>query len=295
LEYKNETERMLLRYLEDLKTLDFSLDQAKSLLKELAFNDDTNDWAAGKACAVCPPPDAREEFYNYIYGEIQQLYCQHDDSAVPIAEYIVQEIKTNTRSKEADRIRKALKPDFHVMMYDGAVGSYASALMMFKNMVDTGKPWDHKPIIMRKFKDQGVERPNGFNGEGNIYKTFYTKYKDYDYFYDVWSNIHYGYIGRSIGFSEIELTAGSNVQQLYHDAKSLSFNSGDTGSDKATILIGIALYEKFGEYAESLTAQDILDALDSNEILLSSLDQESKQTHWCWHSKNENPKKKRDK
>ena len=38
--------------------------------------------------------------------------------------------------------------------------------------------------------------------------------------------------------------------------------------------------------------ENVLDVLDSDEILQFSLDKESKQTHWCWHSKNKNPKKK---
>ncbi|EQB4331892.1 polymorphic toxin type 44 domain-containing protein [Providencia stuartii] len=304
MKYENETEEILLRYLDDLKILDFSFDQAKSLLDKLAYPDQYADWAAGQACAVCPPPEARKEFYNYIYDEIQNLYCNHDDSAIPIAEYIVDEIKTNTKSKHADKIRHELSlysnknndPNAFVMGNTGAVlGSKIIANYSFADIIGDKRPWDHKPIIREKFKDKGVNRPIGFDGNGNFYKTFYTKYKNYDYFYDVWSNIHYGYVGMSLGLSEDDLTLGSNIQQFFHDIVKLEFNFGDTGSDKATILIGINLYKKFGKYAESLTAQDVLDALDKDEILQTSLDQEPKQTHWCWHSKNKQPKKRRDK
>ena len=272
----------------------------------MAYPDHGQDWAVGTACAVCPPPEVRKDFYNYIYGEMLNLFCDHDDSAIQIAEYIVQEIKTNTKSIYADNIRRSKiisdeinnDPNAFVMGNSGAVigekiANKLSNYYDFYEMVASNNPWDHKPIIKEKFKDQGVERPNGFDGNGRIYMTFYTKYKDYDYFYDVWSNIHYGYVGMSVGLSEFELTVGSNLQQIGHDLKKMKFNKGDTGSDKATILIGIALYKKFGKYADELTAQDVLDALDRDEILQSSLDKESKQTHWCWHSKNKNLKKKR--
>jgi len=33
-------------------------------------------------------------------------------------------------------------------------------------------------------------------------ESYYYKYKEYDFYLDVWSNIYYGYIGLSVGFSE---------------------------------------------------------------------------------------------
>ncbi|WP_433390991.1 polymorphic toxin type 44 domain-containing protein [Micromonospora sp. KLBMP9576] len=31
----------------------------------------------------------------------------------------------------------------------------------------------------------------------------------YEIYYDIWSNIHYGYVGRAAGFSEFQLQAGA--------------------------------------------------------------------------------------
>jgi len=239
----NKDEESLLRSVnrDSLTKKDLVLKVLKSMRKD---NDsDTGSNNAGKCYEGCPP-QISNEFLDSLIKELEQEYCDHDDSAIQIAEYIVQEIKTNTRSKKAESIKELLsrKPTIYTF-----VSPTITAYSNFFDMVATGKPWDHKPIIRKKFKDQGVERPNNFNGMGdNIYKTFYTKYKDYDYFYDVWSNIHYGYIGRSIGFSAEKLTLGSNMQQLGHDLISGEFNFGDTGADKATILIGISLYDKFG-------------------------------------------------
>lgn len=105
-----------------------------------------------------------------------------------------------------------------------------------------------------------------------VYKSYYHKYKDYDYYYDVWSNIHYGYVGLSVGFDENTLLNGADLAQVI-DSK--GGNAEDTGDDKTSIKIGFALYYKYGRYAEGLTAQDILDALDA------ALMTESKLKHVC--------------
>ena len=64
-------------------------------------------------------------------------------------------------------------------------------------------------------------------------------YKNYDYFFDVWSNIHYGYVGLSVGFDEDTLLKGSDIQQFILESKNiitkLKLPSGDTNDDKTTI------------------------------------------------------------
>ncbi|EGH98365.1 hypothetical protein AO386_07325 [Pseudomonas syringae ICMP 11292] len=46
------------------------------------------------------------------------------------------------------------------------------------------KDWDRKPKIHKKF---------GW---------YYHKQGEYGYFYDIWSNIYYGYVGRAGGFQK---------------------------------------------------------------------------------------------
>lgn len=104
------------------------------------------------------------------------------------------------------------------------------------------------------------------------HRSHWHKYKDYDYFYDVWSNIHYGYVGLSVGFDEKTLLGGADLAQIIDSSGD---NVEDTGDDKISIKIGFALYYKYGKYAEGLTSQDILDALDS------SIMTESKSKHVC--------------
>ncbi len=104
------------------------------------------------------------------------------------------------------------------------------------------------------------------------YKNYYHKYKGFDYFYDVWSNIHYGYVGLSVGFDEETLLDGADLAQIID---SRAKNVEDTDDDKISIKIGFALYYKYGRYAKGLTAQAILDALDSAPMT------ESKLKHIC--------------
>lgn len=144
------------------------------------------------------------------------------------------------------------------------------AKILWTERVFAKRPWDHKPIIREKFSHLAVERTHPQTQV--VYKSYYHKYKDYDYFYDVWSNIHYGYVGLSVGFDEDMLLNGADLAQII-DSK--GGNVEDTNDDKTSIKIGFSLYYKYGKYAEGLTANDILEALDNATMT------ESKLKHVC--------------
>jgi hypothetical protein len=38
---------------------------------------------------------------------------------------------------------------------------------------------------------------------------------EYEYYYDIWSNIHYGYVGRAIGFDSMTLQYGANLGDYF--------------------------------------------------------------------------------
>ena len=246
---------------------------------------------------------------NHVVVQKISRRCNHGDSAIAVAEYILSEIQTNTRSKEAEEISGFLSENRALEEYEDTSYNYRYlndmtqiqannsiiALHKFAYIIGNRKPWDHKPIISDvKFKNRGVIRPVRLDATGNTSFSHYFKYKDHDYFFDVWSNIHFGYIGRSIGFSESDLMLGSNAQQFIQDAQNFKFNQGDTPSDIITIQIGFDLYNQFGKYGEGLTGQHILDALDNSTDLDNLLNDGSKQTHWCWHPDNPKPRKKRE-
>lgn len=229
--------------------------------------------------------------------------CLHIDGAVLIAEYIVQEIKTNVKSDTANTIRykpapeelenmrqvwKKLSPQVRNNSIPPGFNmgidklKWGLAVRPDIPIIGPGK-WNHKPKIRELFRKYAVHRPLRADDPKDKWvpsESHFHKYKGYDYFLDVWSNIHYAYVGLSIGFDEATLIDGSDSAQKATPGT----KGGDTKDDKTSINIGFALYKKFGKYAERLTAQDILDALE--QVNAKNEMPYSKQVHWCWNEAN---------
>lgn len=93
-------------------------------------------------------------------------------------------------------------PDFYGM----AAGQKLAAYQMWAERVAPNRPWDHKPIIRHALQAKG------------IFNRGWQKYGQNDYFYDIWSNIHYGYVGVAVGFSPSELIDGAGLAQAASDA-----------------------------------------------------------------------------
>ncbi|KPY25963.1 PAAR domain-containing protein [Pseudomonas syringae pv. philadelphi] len=75
----------------------------------------------------------------------------------------------------------------------------AAAMAIWTERVGQYKDWDRKPKIHKKF---------GW---------YYHKQGEYGYFYDIWSNIYYGYVGRAGGLSESVLADGAGLEQIVSD------------------------------------------------------------------------------
>lgn len=149
--------------------------------------------------------------------------CRHVDTAIALAEYIVREMKTNPFSLEGRKIAAANsadpdaraaewqrlpwheklggRPDF----YAAAMGQKAAAYAMWAERVGPNRPWDHKPLLRQRLGTEGLNRG-------------WHKFGDFDYYYDIWSNIHYGYVGVALGFSEAELLNGAGLAQALFDS-----------------------------------------------------------------------------
>jgi len=81
------------------------------------------------------------------------------------------------------------------------LGAYA----LWAWMVRQGGPWDPKPKIAKE------------------YEAHYFRLSDgYVYYYDVWGNVMYGYLGVALGFSEEELFHGAGAEQIGSDIGTLS-------------------------------------------------------------------------
>ncbi len=143
--------------------------------------------------------------------------CTHPDMMEPVARYIAEEMNRNIthpsvlKMKEltgfdaaAERAKfeklpwylRGSTPDFQAM----ELGNTVAAMALWAERVGQNRPWDHKPTIRKKFG--GVRHKQG----------------QIDYFYDIWSNIHYGYVGRVGGLSEGVLLDGAGLEQIASDS-----------------------------------------------------------------------------
>jgi len=98
-------------------------------------------------------------------------------------------------------IRQKLKfPEVWMPDYGAVVaGKMFEAMMLFKDKVGYGKAWDQKRYIVSKW--------------GKLSR-LYGVLVDYD----VWSNIHYGYVGSLAGFSnDVLLDCAGIAQAVYSD------------------------------------------------------------------------------
>jgi len=104
-------------------------------------------------------------------------------------------------------------------------------LALWNSLVDDKKEWDHKPKLDRKYRDI---YPNT-----DLFIKFPDD-NDYEYYYDIWSNIHYGFVGKAIGISNFNLQLGSQV----NDAWKRNFFDGP---DFNAVALGMMLWDKYGE------------------------------------------------
>ncbi|MCC8378815.1 MULTISPECIES: N-acetylmuramoyl-L-alanine amidase [unclassified Xenorhabdus] len=62
----NEKEKTMLLALNN----NICFNKKEELIKELSKHDENNTWSAGKACATCPPPEARDDFIKHVLNQI---------------------------------------------------------------------------------------------------------------------------------------------------------------------------------------------------------------------------------
>lgn len=186
------------------------------------------------------------------------------DELTPIAHWMVQEMRRNAAGPDAQRIlslntysvaacigetrewpwwQQLLSAGhWNQSCVDRGMAAKPAAHLAWGALVRQNGVWDHKPIIARRFT------PAVESGEQH-----YHRYHDHVYFYDVWSNIHYGYVGRACGFSEAELLDGAGVEQIASDLirgdmpKESVGVSGmrrfDHPSDRVAVTIGTELFK----------------------------------------------------
>lgn len=202
---------------------------------------------------VCTDPDQMEEVANYIAGEI------NTNLRSPVVQRMKELNSFDARAQTQEYnelplyLRLGQDPDF----YSLALGKQATAFGLWTERVGQKRPWDHKTILLKLFGP-------------------YPWYKqgDYEYFYDIWSNIHYGYVGIASGFSESVLLDGAGVEQIGSDTWRFITDPGrfegpkkaagvegmrawDDAPDRISIAIGVNLFKEYPQ--GGLTAKIIMD------------------------------------
>ena len=121
-----------------------------------------------------------------------------------------QEMKNNIESQAALKIKESLNAasyywnkyiststffvkDYYLAKY---VEKSADALAKWGLKVRTGGDWDHKPKLDYMLDLDG----NSWDKNDDDYFFPIRGDKKHEYYYDIWSNIHYGYVGSAIGF-----------------------------------------------------------------------------------------------
>ena len=147
--------------------------------------------------------------------------------------WLIREMRANTQDHRLKAIRtwnEAAEVYREERRYDLYNSANNAAALMWTILVGPGMEWDYKGLI-RESVGYGYH------------------YAGYNYFYDVWANINYGYAGRAGGFTSEALLKGAGSAQAASDLvkyRRLNFDESshyDDPADQAAIRIGMALYD----------------------------------------------------
>jgi hypothetical protein len=116
-----------------------------------------------------------------------------------LVNYIHKEMVDNSHSPEAARMR---------WMNDGSIADSLRASMVWYDMVASDQPWDHKWKLndLYELKRRGTSE---YQGSSDFYSPMPAAPASISY--QVWSNIHYGYVGKEVGFTETWLQFGAGT------------------------------------------------------------------------------------
>lgn len=214
-------------------------------------------------------------------GATQRRVEQEEVSA--IASYMADEMNKNAASSDVQEIRRLNQMGNELCPIDTwwermSVATCQefrgqaslAALMAWASLVRTNGRWDHKPIIAKRF----IRADSGYQTQEN-HLYIAPDGKQYAVYYDVWSNIHYGYVGTACGFSPDDLLDGAGLEQIGTDLKAgrLPSRKGTQGGlqslddpdDSAAIKVGIDLYQ---HNPTRVTAEELLDRVVTNPLFI---------------------------
>ena len=224
-----------------------------------------------------PIPNLRVDPISPTFRKLRLNWYGKNDEAYKILKYIIREINTNVKHNVVKKMRKynafnvskcvadwRKEPLLNKVLLslsrsanctDQMLHSKTMALLLWTEKVAQDRDWDHKPYILKTFNFKNLKKPQ-----------IYHKLGDFNYYHDIWSNIHYGYVGTAAGFTESELLDGAGSEQIV--SKLLKFKlphktakglrGFDDSSDRTSISIGIELYKKD---PNNISALDVLEKI----------------------------------
>jgi WXG100 family type VII secretion target len=188
---------------------------------------------------------AEEEAAALLGGETSPL-VQHGNeppsaSAVDYSRYdqalnfMHQKMVANANGDIAQRLRRSLRPDLLELIPGVSLLQAADIpveLARFAEKSYPGGEWDYK---------QDLERDLNLKVDGNYFLPMRGD-PDHRYYYDIWANIHYGYVGSAGGVPGVALRQVGKI-----------IERNDPG-DELSVQIGIDLWNQYGN---SLTPQQV--------------------------------------
>ncbi|MEP6519501.1 polymorphic toxin type 44 domain-containing protein, partial [Microcoleus vaginatus] len=148
-------------------------------------------------------------------------------------QYMYEEMKNNASSDYVKNIKR-LKDQWWSSFSQG------SADGLWVNKVNKNQEWDHKPKLDSLLNLKG-SNDYAYPVWGKSAREFY---------YDIWSNIHYGYVGKAAGFSDGYLQFGAGLNDLW-ETQQLN------GPDKNAVNLGIELWNETGGNPNNLTSEKL--------------------------------------
>lgn len=233
----------------------------------------------------------------------QVRVCNCPNHVIEIAEYMVEEMRRNPFSEAGKKMVEANAYDIEKEMRAwnalpwyhklGGLPNFASisageklaAYTIWAERVGPYRPWDHKPILRERLSKQ------------HIFNRGWQRYGNEDYFFDIWSNIHYGYVGVACGFTLDELLGGAGLAQAgsdiaispvmnrklptyqYHPENGKFLNNFDDIPDHISIKVGADLYAQTKPGA--LTLSILLKAIVNVPMPWGKIPDRAKRPHEC--------------
>lgn len=225
---------------------------------ESAYNDN-NNYNTFKEYSFTPTTSGNQYVYAFVYEkdgaasfdfswdnglDKNRADLNYADGDTTL-QYMYQEMKNNASSDYVKNI-KNLKDQWNP-------NSRGTADALWINKVSKNQEWDHKPKL-----------ESLLNLKGTNYHYVVWGNSDREFFYDIWSNIHYGYVGKAAGYSDWELQFGASANDLWQTKQ---FNGPDTNAVK----LGIELWNETGGNPNNLTPEKLRQKVISKASELSTI------------------------